>query len=222
MKPDHEIGKALNLLIHDLRAPLGVAHGYIRLITEGRLTSPDEQHGVLLQSLEALGRISRMCNDASAYLAAHELDAPRPSAVSIVAAVLATRVAGALQSRGVACVVQKLSEQAVRAQHTDTLSSAIATILGSVQRPSRPSIDISSLAASFQADATHLYCLAGTDIQRTALMTGERSEFDPWRGGHGLALPLACLQVTQADGHVWTTDTARPGVGISLPLEGSP
>ena len=173
-------------------------------------------------SLDALGRISRMCNDASAYLAAHELESPPPAAAPIGVADLAARVAGALQSRGLACIVQELSQRAVRAQYMDTLSSAVATILGSVHRPSRPSIDVSSLAASFEVDATHLYCLAGTDVQRTALMTGERSPIDPWHGGHGLALPLACLQVTRSDGHVWTTDTARPGVGISLPLEGAP
>ena len=216
MPRDEEIGKALNLLIHDLRAPLGVAHGYLRLITEHRLTSADEQDRALAQSLEALGRMARMCTDASAYLATYESEAP-PATVVGTASDLAARVADALQLLGLAFTSHDLSASP-RVARTDALAAAIATILGSIRRPSS---DMSALAASALADRGHLHFFAGTDAQRAALMQGSRAPVDPWRGGHGLMLPLACLQVDRLGGHVWTTETARPGIAITLPLEGS-
>lgn len=218
MPRDDDIGKALNLLIHDLRAPLGMALGYIRLITEHRLPSADEQDRALAQSLEALGRMGRMCDDASALLAAYE--SPDPPAIAIVPATdLAARVGEALQPLGLVCALQDLSARAVRVSHTGSVPSAVATILGSVQR--RPATDVSSLAVSAHADATHLNFLAGTEAQRTSLMTDSRASVDPWRDGHGLKLPLAFVQLAQVGGHVWTTSVARPGIGVSLPLEGS-
>jgi signal transduction histidine kinase len=45
--------------------------------------------------------------------------------------------------------------------------------------------------------------------------------FDPWHGGHGIALPLACRVVTEAGGRIWTFAEARGAAGIVLPEEGS-
>ena len=61
--------KALNLLIHDLRAPLSVAQGYLRLLHQNRLDSDADRQRALAQTMEALGRISRLCDDAAAYVA---------------------------------------------------------------------------------------------------------------------------------------------------------
>jgi hypothetical protein len=218
MPRDEEIGKALNLLIHDLRTPLGTALGYLRLLTEHRLASAVEQDRALAQSLEALGRMARICSDASAFLAAYE--SPDTPATAIVpAADLAARVTEALRPHGLVCAPQDLSARAVKVSPTGSVASAVATILGSVRRPA---IDVSSLAVSAHADATHLSFLAGTEAQRTALMADSRAPVDPWRGGHGLTLPLAFLQLAQVGGYVWTTSAEGPGIGVSLPLEGSP
>jgi signal transduction histidine kinase len=218
MPRDQEIGKALNLLIHDLRAPLGMALGYLRLITEHRLTSADEQDRALAQSLEALGRMSRLCSDASAFLAACE--AQEPAAIAVVpAGDLAARVTEALQPLELICAPWDLPAQAVKVPGTGSVPSAVATILGTVRRSAGHA---GSVKVSAHADATHLTFLAGTEAQRTSLMADSRTPVDPWRGGHGLALPLACLQVAQIGGSVWTTSAARPAVGVSLPFEGSP
>ena len=61
--------RVLNLLIHDVRTPLGVAHGYLRLIREQRLTTPDDRERALVSTQQALGRISRLCEEASGFLA---------------------------------------------------------------------------------------------------------------------------------------------------------
>ena len=62
--------KALDLLIHDLRAPLSVAQGYLRLIKEQRLPSVEERDRALAKTMDALGRMSGLCSDAAAFLRA--------------------------------------------------------------------------------------------------------------------------------------------------------
>ncbi len=64
-----EIAKALNLLIHDLRAPLSVAQGYIRLLQQNRLEAEADRQRAMTQSMEALGRITRLCEEAAAFVA---------------------------------------------------------------------------------------------------------------------------------------------------------
>jgi hypothetical protein len=63
--------------------------------------------------------------------------------------------------------------------------------------------------------------LLGLDDDRTALASRPPVAFDAWRGGHGIALPLACRTVTQAGGRIWTFTDARGAVGIGLPVEAS-
>ena len=53
--PD-ETAKALHLLIHDLRAPLSVAQGYLRLLQQNRLEAETDRQRAMTQSIEALDR----------------------------------------------------------------------------------------------------------------------------------------------------------------------
>jgi hypothetical protein len=164
-----------------------------------------------------LGRVARLCSDASAYLAAIESE-PQPAAIAITATDLTKRIAEAVQAQGLAWTGQAIQGGSVRVTGVDTATSAIAAVLATVRRPNTNSID---LAVEATADGDRLYLTAGTDAQRTALMSDGREPIDPWRGGHGLALPLAFVQLASIAGVVWTTATARPGVAVALPLEGS-
>src|SRR4051794_36533258 len=89
--------RVLSLLIHDLRTPLGVAHGYLRLIRADRLPSPEERDRALAGTQDALARISRLCQDAGAFLAD-----PEPAAGRVAASGLIERVVAAVRERGIA------------------------------------------------------------------------------------------------------------------------
>jgi signal transduction histidine kinase len=62
--------RILQALLHDVRTPLGVAQGYLRLLREQRLETPEERERALSGASEALGRISRLCDEAGRELAA--------------------------------------------------------------------------------------------------------------------------------------------------------
>ena len=59
------IERALHVLIHDVRTPLGVAQGYLRMLREDRLGSPEERLRAIAQAQQALDHVARLCTDAA-------------------------------------------------------------------------------------------------------------------------------------------------------------
>lgn len=81
--------QVLTALLHDLRSPLGVAHGYLRLVREGRLPTDADRVRALDKTRDALGRMTQMCDDATS--AAARAIENEPSGLSVQAFVDAVR-----------------------------------------------------------------------------------------------------------------------------------
>lgn len=206
--------KALTVLIHDLRAPLSVASGYLRLIREERLTTIEDRDRALTGALEAVRRISRLCDEASDFGAAHDGESPT---VLVAAEDLTARVYAVLQSEGTAVESQTVSNPGyVRVTRADRIAGAVASLLRTCLR--HLSAD-DPVGMDVIADNGALRFLAGTATQRRDLAHSDALPFDPWRGGHGLQLPIACRDLQRVAGRVWTTASARSAVGVHLPLE---
>lgn len=60
---EHTLARVLNTVAHEIRTPLAVSQGYVRLFLEGRLPAPDEQRSAFERVREALGVISKLCSD---------------------------------------------------------------------------------------------------------------------------------------------------------------
>lgn len=209
--------KALNVLIHDLRAPLSVAQGYLRLLQQNRLEAEADRQRAITQSMEALGRIARLCSDAAAFVAEPiSTDAP---VVAIPASELVNRVTEACTARSSPLTLDNgtVLLGTVLTANLDGLAQSLAIVLCAVRRsalkePVRVSVHEEEKEARF---------LLGCDDDRAALVSGPPVTFDPWRGGHGIALPLACRTITDAGGRIWTIADGRGAVGIALPEEAS-
>ena len=48
--------RVLRILLHDLRTPIGVAQGYLRMMQDGRLTEAAETERAVAKALQALGQ----------------------------------------------------------------------------------------------------------------------------------------------------------------------
>lgn len=208
--------KALDLLIHDLRAPLSVAQGYLRLIKEQRLPSVEERDRALAKTMDALGRMSGLCSDAAAFLRA---PAQTPMAAPLVP------VAGTVDA-----MCRELQDRNIAIRRPDSLEAA--------WRLSRPSNDVADALARIVVAADQerggrgeeaaldiilrdgeLHFCFGTAAARDQLEQKPRAPFDAWRGGHGLALPLACRTISDAGGEIWQLPGVRGAVGVALPVE---
>ena len=212
-QPDENV-KALNVLIHDLRAPLSVAQGYLRLLQQNRLEAEPDRQRAITQSMEALGRITRLCSDAAAFVAEPtSVDAP---VVAIRASELVERVTEACTARSSPLTIDTGKELSgtVRSANHDRLVESLAVVLCAVRRSALKE----PVRVSVHEEERFLL---GCDDDRAALVSGPPETFDPWRGGHGIALPLACRTVTEAGGRIWTVADGRGAVGIALPEEAS-
>ena len=210
--------KALNLLVHDVRAPLSVAQGYLRLLHQNRLDSDADRQRALTQTMEALGRISRLCDDAAAYVAAGAATAEIPPTSLVQADGFIEQVKEAcasLRPEGLTFSIESRPLTGfVRGMH---VAQSLAVILCAVRRSTRRD----DVRVSVKKDQNEARFLLGCDDDRAALVSQPPEAFDPWRGGHGVALPLACRIVTEAGGRIWTFASARGAVGVALPEEAS-
>ena len=213
--PDDDFLRAMGMLIHDLRAPLSVASGYLRLIREDRLTSVEDRDRALAGALEAVKRISRLCDDASEFGTAHNTN-DQPNLL-ISTEDLAARVCAALESDGAAIEPPSVAGAGfVRVTAADRIASAVARVL---RTSFRPPVGNDPVGMDIVVDDRCLRFLAGTAAERQQLTHNEALPFDPWRGGHGLQLPTACRDLQRIAGRVWTTASARSAIGVHLPLE---
>jgi len=199
--------RVLKVLIHDIRTPVGVAQGYLRLIREERLGTAEERDRAFAKTLDALSRISRLCDDASGFLPAGQM--PPFAAVSVLA--LVSAVEARVRDCGFVIDRSRLESQArVRMRvGTDRLGDAVGTLLATVCEPrsaTPPTLRIATTAAELELTAA-----------RTAdpPSAAPAEEFDGW-SVLGLAVPAACYAIADNGGRV---RQAGRTLSVALPLE---
>jgi signal transduction histidine kinase len=196
--------RVLNLLIHDLRTPLGVAHGYLRLIREQRLTTADDRERALTGTQQALGRISRLCEEASAFLA----EPAEPAPVRASALLLVNRVSAQLLERGTALASPAGSPSLTMKMGAgvDRLADAVSTVLQAMARGGAAGVRVEN---------------RGEELRFVTSFSEPRSSsaFDPWRG-HGLAVPLACRLIASVGGRIGSEGADT--MAIAFPVEMAP
>lgn len=207
-----ELLRAFDLFIHDLRGPLSVAHGYLRLLREQRLPSEEERARAVTQTAEALGRISRLCADASSLV--HSYDGAPLAGTRVPAKMLADQLSLAVQGRLPASINGIPETGMLRLASLDSVASAMAAIVTAVAG-ARPGPD---RTVTIDAAALELRVRLGAADEQRLLADGPRHAFDPWRG-HGLAIPCACRTLERNGGMVWSVEGRQGVVGLALPLE---
>lgn len=214
--PDSECEKALILLIHDLRAPLGVAQGYLRLVKDNRLSPGAERDRALEQVTAALGRMSRLCADASAFAEAPVSE--RLPATALGVRRFVDQVAHACNTASIDPLVFDVDENGwrgkIRAVHIDLVAEAAAVVLSAVRRAAGSA----PVRVAVSEHGDELWFLLGQADDRARLSRSD-DPFDAWRGGHGIALPLACRRITASGGRIWSAPDTRGAVAIAFPQE---
>src|SRR5215212_10703792 len=61
MQPN--LAQVLNTLAHEIRTPLAVSQGYLKLYLDGRLTNGDDTRRAFEQTRQALGALATLCVD---------------------------------------------------------------------------------------------------------------------------------------------------------------
>lgn len=212
------LAQVLTTLVHELRTPVAVSQGYVKLWLDGRLGAPEEQQRAMLQTRDAMTRLAGLCAEAGRLATISEaVDPPRPPRVAV------SRLIDALQAtlelQGLPWIGSCPTSIGVATWHVADLTSAIATTIRAVvdearHRPTAIEVsllgdDIFSLHAGVSAELAQL--AEGPDTLLAA-------PFDVMRGGRGLSLVSAAFILARHHVQTWQMADRRSAVGIRIPL----
>ena len=181
-----DLDRVLESLLHDLRSPLGVAGGYLRLLREQRLGSVEESERAIVKTQDALRTMTALCGDASEWLKAEPAAPPTTGAVEALVAQLA---ADCERQRVPFDVAAGLAGTVSLTADTERTARAIASLLALVTRDTtaRGEVSLEDGVLRVAAVATQPRAAGPDDI------------FDPWTYP-GLAAALACRTIALAGG----------------------
>ena len=218
MQPN--LAQVLNTLAHEIRTPLAVAQGYLKLYLDGRLTDGDDTRRAFEQTRQALGALATLCVDMGKVSTLSESASQgipeRVSAADFVAGLRA----------------QSEIDGATWAGDAGTRAAASGMIEATNHRDLIQAVAIVSKAAFDEArEAPHavrteagnaLIVLAGANDSLAALQSGpgapDARPVDFVKGGKGLKLIWAAFVLDKHRVQTWTDANHRASVGFSIPL----
>jgi hypothetical protein len=182
----------------------------MRLLREERLETPEERERALSRAMDALGRIARLCDEASDFLAAPNHAQPT---TTISAAFLAASVESRVREWEFAVTRGDVSPSArVR---LGTSAERLADAIGSVLAAVRHGVNVAPLRLHIEANPGDVRFTATAADRRPIEVVREPAPFDAWVGG-GLAVPLACRVIEETGGRVERLGT---GIVVTFPIE---
>jgi light-regulated signal transduction histidine kinase (bacteriophytochrome) len=201
-----ELDRVLDVLLHDLRSPLSVASGYVRLLRMDKLDSFEARDKAWTQTATALTRIAHLCDEAVGFLST-AAGAKR----QIPVAQLTARVRQHCQERGITCddTASVLDGPGIQAQtDVDRLAEAVATLVGLQHSATQ------SARLTVSSDPRSL--VFSVPLQAPTTAPCDDDSYDPWKLP-GLGAALACHTISLASGDV----RAANELTISFPLQES-
>jgi signal transduction histidine kinase len=215
--------RLISLVAHELRTPLSVASGYLKMLDSGRLGSINEpQRKAIVASQRACDQLLTLASDLS-FLASLE----RGDAVLQRTAVLAsTLVADALA----ACAKHEPPVRFESVGEDDVtvvvdpirMRHAIESLVRCVARtlPDGSTVRVSRVLHE-DAGRTSLAVIIAQDGDVDPLAAIDHSHLEPideWQGGLGVGLPLARRFIAVEGGDVRALETKQPSLVILLPV----
>jgi hypothetical protein len=218
MQPN--LAQVLNTLAHEIRTPLAVSQGYLKLYLDGRLTDVDDTRRAFEQTRQALGALATLCVDMGKVSTLSESAAQgipeRVSAADFVTGLRAqSEINGAAwaDDAGARAAALRMIETA---NHRD-LVQAVAIV-------SKAAFDEAREAPhAVRTEAGNaLIVLAGANDSLAALQSGPGAPtarpVDFVKGGKGLKLIWAAFVLDKHRVQTWTDANHRASVGFSIPL----
>lgn len=209
------LAQVLNTLAHEIRTPLAVSQGYLKLYLDGRLTNVDDTRKAFEQTRQALGVLSTLCADMGKVSALSESSSPgvpeRVSAADFVKSLQAQAEVEGASWQGSA------DRGAIETANHRDLAHAIAIVAKAAFDESRDGPRI------VRADESReLRVMAGSSEALAALEAGpdapDARTVDFAKGGKGLKLIWAAFVLDKHRVHTWTDANHRASVGFGIPL----
>lgn len=214
MQPN--LAQVLNTLAHEIRTPLAVSQGYLKLYLDGRLTNADDTRKAFEQTRQALGTLATLCVDMGKVSALSE----RTSPAGVPERVPAVDFVNSLRAAGDVADASWRGDAGARAIETGTqrdLVQAVAIVAKAAFDEHKEAPHVVKTDGT-----TDLIVLAGSEDAFPALEKGPEAPgaaaVDFVKGGRGLRLIWAAFVLDRHRVHTWTHSDHRASVGFRIPL----
>jgi signal transduction histidine kinase len=219
--------RAMSLAVHELRTPVTVVSGYLRMLLReqaGPLT--EKQRKMLEEAERSCARIGALVGEMSELGKLESGEAALGAQPIDLAALLVELASGMHEGddRGVRVETRGTSQPVMVTGDRTRLAAALRALMhAAVRERGDPGIIV--VECTIVTDTTPASALVtiGDDATARALVDAARvtPPFDEWRGGLGLALPIGRRVIERQGGVLWSTAGDQPNAGSAfrLPLK---
>ncbi len=213
-----ELARVLNVLAHEIRTPLAVSQGYVKLMAEGRFTTTTEQATVLERTREALGKIATLCSDMGRLGALAEA-APLGLLARVDAASVVDAVSDALVRHAPARTGTAAPPGLIATDGTADLAVAVAALGALACADAGPEHRV--MTVSEVTDTSMTLCVGSSSA--VSALPPHADAFDAAapmlvRGGFGLSLFLAVAVLERHGVRAWQHRDGDAAIGVTFPL----
>jgi signal transduction histidine kinase len=220
--------RALSLAVHELRTPITVATGYLRMLLReqaGPIT--DQQRKMLQEADKSCARIGSLIAEMS-ELGKLEEGAITVPGVSFDLAALTVELANTMhegEDRGVRLETRVPGPVIVAGDRTRLAAAIGALMHAALRERGQPGVILAECSTLSDSNQNWAIVTIGEETATRPLATAARTTpppFDEWRGGLGLALPVGRRVIEAHGGALWSApgDNARAASALRLPLAG--
>ena len=225
MTVEHKVlPRAMSLAVHELRTPVTVVAGYLRMLLReqaGPLT--EKQKKMLEEADRSCGRLGALVAEMSEFgkLEGGEIALARQDFdLAAIAAELASGLHDA-EDRGVHVEARATTPVIVTGDRTRIAAAVKALIQSAVRERIDPGVLIVRCTAGTDSPGFAVLAIGDEsvlpELERGAV--GTPPAFDEWRGGLGLALPVARRVIAAHGGALWSGTGTRAAAALRLPLK---
>ena len=223
---DPRWSKVLSLTGHEIRNPLGVVVGYIRMVLSER-SGPlaPFQRRALEESMNSCGRLKEIVDQLGALRDLEDgltkLQNTRIECGTLLEE--AVEAVPELTDRAVGIELDRGSEDVAVSGDPTRLPHALAAIIFAIRREVVTSDRVVVRPRLTSHDGSQSLWVAIAPPERIDQLTRAEVEalttFDEWRGGIGLSLPIARRVINLHGGTVWSpVENPRAGAALRLPV----
>ena len=209
------MAQVLNTLAHEIRTPLAVSQGYLKLYLDGRMTNADDIRKAFEQTRHALGTLATLCVDMGKVSALSE-----SASQGIPQRVTAADFVKSLRTRSEVEGATWSGDAGTRAIETTNHGDLVQAVAILSKSAFDEAQEAPHAVKTEAGDA--LIVLAGANDSLAALQFGPGAPtarpVDFAKGGKGLRLIWAAFVLDKHRVHTWTDAEHRASVGFSIPL----